>query len=290
METLEIKYRTWYKGVPPRPIKLQIPGWGGEANQHTNGDKPQPWHCVPFVEGNTYGLELCYPFDSECRVTLEAGKPIFSGDFSKEQVDLPNLTLPPFSSFSPGHFGMTSALDIKVPEGYVLRTETHPRFYTDETGTVPCCLPGHLQTEWWPRIFFVVFKNPYPGQTIIFRKGEPYGQILIVPKKIIYDIKQMTDAEISERTSNETKIDQYAKQICKNDWHDHKCQNFDDKYKVLSRTFAKGGQIAIDKLMQSAAKKLETKLHIAKSKIKKIKNRLVMRRKDESIQDKEKKL
>ena len=68
MENIKLKYRSLFKGLSPKPIKLEIPGWAGEQNKHTNGDKPQPWHCPPFIEAATYGLELCYPFETECRV------------------------------------------------------------------------------------------------------------------------------------------------------------------------------------------------------------------------------
>lgn len=211
MQTLKIKWRNWFKGIPPRPIKLEIPGWAGEKSNHGDGDKPQPWFCPPFVEGATYGLELLYPFDTECHVKIVNGKLFFECDFSEENKDCPYVELPPFSNFAPGHFGMTSSLDIEVPPGYVLRTEPHPRYYTDITNTVPCCIPGHLQTEWWPKIFFVVFKNPMPGQTLIFRKGEPYGQVLVVPRQINYEIKEMTSFETAERLSINEKMNNCSK-------------------------------------------------------------------------------
>lgn len=281
METLEIKYRTWHKGIPPKPIKLQIPGWAGESNSHSDGDKPQPWHCPPFLEGATYGLELCYPFESECRVSMVNDQVVFDGDFSEEQKECPDVSLPPFMCFAPGHFGMTSALDIKVPTGYILRTECHPRYYTDATYTVPCCLPGHIQTEWWPKIFFVVFKNPMPGQTLIFRKGEPYGQALVIPKKVIYDIKEMTKTEAFLRGSTDEKLSKHCKKFVKNDWHDNLGQNFDDKYKVLSGIFNKSGANGVQDFLDDLAFKMENK--------KKIKCKLVIKRNHESIQDKEEK-
>ena len=281
MDKLEIKYRSWYKGIPPRPIKLQIPGWAGEPNDHTNGDKPQPWHCPPFVDGATYGLELCYPFETECRVSIVDGQVVFGGDFTEEQKECPDATLPPFMCFAPDHFGMTSALDIKVPDGYVLRTECHPRYYTDTTYTVPCCLPGHIQTEWWPKIFFVVFKNPMPGQTLIFRKGEPYGQVLVIPKKVSYEIKEMTTVEATQRVSTDDKLGKYCKRFVNNDWHDNVGHNFDDKYKVLNAVFNKNGAKGVRDFVDAVANKIENQ--------KKFRGKLVMKRKDESIQDKEEK-
>lgn len=254
MKKLSLKYRNWHNAEPPKPIKLQIPGWAGEPNDHKTGDKPQPWHCLPFIEGNTYGLELCYPFWTECHVYMKNEKICFDGDFSQENSGIP---MPPFSAFAPGHFGMTSALDIKVPEGYVLRLETHPRFYTDDKNTTPCCIPGHLQTEWWPKIFFVVFKNPMPGQTYIFRKGEPYGQILIVPKKVSYEISEMSNKEILERNNFDQIIEDYGKTISNNDWNDYLGNNFNDKYKVLSAVFAKSGEEGLNVFIKELIEKIK---------------------------------
>ena len=272
MNKLEIKWRAWYQGQPPRQTKLQIPGWAGLPNEHKTGDKPQPWHCVPFVEATTYPLELFYVFDTECHVKMVNNEIVFDGDFSEEQKKC-NVGLPPFLSFSPGHFGMTSALDIQVPSEYILRLETHPRFYTDTTNTVPCALPGHLQTEWWPKFFFVVFKNPMPNQTIIFKKNEPYAQILILPKKVEYKVSEMNQEESTKRFLLDEKIDKYAKDFVKNDWFDYKGNNFDDKYKILNAIFAKEGLEGI----QNFLNKIENEVELKKNK--KIRARLIKRKK-----------
>lgn len=250
IESLEVKYRSWYKGIPPKAIKLQIPGWAGDSHGHADGDKPQPWHCPPFVEGSTYGLELIYPFDTEVHVT-NAGKIVFHGDFSSEQegacMDFP------FKIFAPGHFGFTSSLDLEPPPGYAIRLESHPRLYTDTTETVPMVVPGHLQGEWWPKVFFVVFKAPAPHQTYIFRKGEPYGQILIVPKKVSYDVIEMTAEEKQKRFKLDDKISKHGKRISKHSFVDDTGQDFNDKYKVVRKAFNKGGMDAVDCLFEEAA-------------------------------------
>lgn len=159
MQDIEIKYKTWYKGVGPKPIKLEIPGWSGHNHNHSSGEKPQPWHCPPFVAGSTYGLELIYPFESECLVRTRDGKVEFEGDFTTESREC-SVKLPPFSNFAPGHYGFTSSLDIECDPDYVIRLEPHPRYYVDTVGDVPLCITGHLES-WWPRIFFIVFKAPW---------------------------------------------------------------------------------------------------------------------------------
>lgn len=254
---MKVKYRTWYKAIPPRPIKLQIPGWAGERNNHTHGDKPQPWHCVPFIEGSTYGLELIYPFDAETRVVNNNGKITFESDFGSECVwsDPPT---PPFLSFAPNHYGFTSSLDIEAPENHVVRIEPHPKFFTDTTGTTPIAVPGHIH-PWWTKIFFLAFKSPLNGQVHIFRKDEPYAQILIVPQKINYEIELMSKEEINKRVLIEEKITKYSDKLSKNIWDDHLGQRFNDKYKCLLSIANKQGVDGVHKHIEELAEKFTVK-------------------------------
>ena len=254
MEKIIVKYRSWYKGVPPKPIKLTIPGWAGDSHDHTDGARPQPWHCPPFVEGSTYGLELLYPFDTECEVSIKEGKLVFAGDWEQESKEA-GIKLPPFMSFAPGHFGFTSSLDIQAPSDYVIRLEPHPPYYTDETYTCPLAIAGNIQTEWWSRIFFVVFKSPAPGQRYIFRKNEPYAQILVVPKKISYEIKEMTPAEKEFRGKLEQKISKYGQYFVKNKWVDHIGHTFDDKYKILRSIYDKDGLAGVTNFLNNIIEK-----------------------------------
>jgi hypothetical protein len=288
MEEIQVKYRTWYRGSAPRPIKLQIPGWAGINRDHENGATPQAWHCPPFVDGSTYGHELLYPFKNECRVKRINGELIFEGDFSSEDwlIDENGKSIDgiknskqtaPMMSFAPGHYGMSSSLDMEPPEGYVIRTEPHPRFFVDETGTVPCMLAGHIQ-RWWSRIFFVVFKAPREGEEHIFRPGEPYGQVLFVPQKNNVNFIPFTPDEINKRENRERRIGEHGHKIATHVWNDHKHLTFDNKYKVLASAYSRGGYSEVDGCIMQ-------KINCKKNKtIKtKIPNRLIPAKKHETF-------
>jgi hypothetical protein len=250
---IHLRYRTWFKGRPPRPIRLTIPGWAGENNSHEDGSEAQPWHCPPFVEGSCYGLELIYPFDNECRVTTHIdGNINFSGDFKGESPWDNDEGSPPFKTFAKQHYGFTSSLDLMPPEGYVTRLEPHPRYYTDTIGDVPLAITGHIQ-RFWPKIFFVVFKAPWPGQTHIFRKDEPYAQILILPQKISYDIQPMTSEESNERARFDSDLTKGANKYTKNVWRASDGSKFDDKYRQLARLYVKSGEDAVHEFAHKAA-------------------------------------
>src|SRR5688572_28765741 len=221
MDKLQIKYATYAKALPPQPIRLKTPGWAGAADKMEDGSAGQPWHCLPFVEASTYGLELIYQFDTQCQVINDNGLVRFDWDYSKEPGG--DLTGAEFATFFPKeaskYYLFTTRIDIQAPPGYVIRTEPHPRFFTDAINTVPCAIIGHLQTEWWARKLFVVFKVPSPGQRHIFRKGEPYAQIIFVPQRLNYELIKMTPEEEAHRRKLDVQIETARLQIADNVWH-----------------------------------------------------------------------
>ncbi|HEX6745965.1 MAG TPA: hypothetical protein VF092_01535 [Longimicrobium sp.] len=241
---IELRYRAWNEGRPPRRIRLAIPGWAGEEGAAEDGARPQPWHCRPFVDAATYGIELVYAFETECRVTRGGdGVVRFEGDFSDEiaraegkgqRVEVP------FGTFAPHHYGMTTAIDILPPPGYVLRIESHPRFYTDTTGEVPCAVPGHIE-RFWPRMFFAVFKAPRPGETHVFRNGEPFAQLLVVPAAATYALTPMDAPQAEDRATQDHQMSSLQWLVAKHIWKADNGLWFDDKYKQLLRIYRASG-------------------------------------------------
>jgi hypothetical protein len=194
---LEIKYRLAVPGLRPRRTKLEMPGWAGKPAPRTDGSHEYAWHCAPFTEGAQYGIEIFYPYDNELQVSKKGGDFIFDGDFGAPPDD--DLEWPPFRSFGKDYYTFQLLLDLKVGKEWAVRTEPHPRFYTDTTGTVPIAVPALLRTEWWPMISFVVFKSPAEGCTHIFRPGEPMLQILILPVTCDFTLSPMGEEEEAER-------------------------------------------------------------------------------------------
>src|SRR5579864_3348805 len=132
---MDIKYRMTNPGLAPRRTKMEIPGWAGERQPRAEGSREQVWHCVPFSVGAVYGIELFYPYDNELRATTRGGKLILEGDFGPSPDG--GLQWPPFRTFGDIYYTYQILLDLKPPKGFAIRTEPHPRFYADTTGTVP---------------------------------------------------------------------------------------------------------------------------------------------------------
>lgn len=254
---IELGYRAWNEQLPPRRIKLAIPGWAGDEVPAKDGARPQPWHCRPFVDAATYGIELVYGFETECRVTRrDDGSIHFEGDFEPEiaraQAAGQNMTHP-FGAFAPHHYGMSASVDVMPPAGHVLRIEPHPRFFTDLTGTIPAAVPGHIE-RFWPRMFFVVFKAPAPGETHVFRTGEPFAQLLVVPAQATYALEEMPEETAGDRKEQDRQMTQLGYLLAKHIWRADSGLWFDDKYKQLLRIYRAGGLDGVrDHLRQVAA-------------------------------------
>ncbi|RDJ35467.1 MAG: hypothetical protein DWQ19_11670 [Crenarchaeota archaeon] len=254
---IKVKYRTY--GIPPKPVKLEIPGWAGDHHDHSDGCTPQPWHCIPFVEASTYGLELRYSFKTEVHVINKNSKITFQPMQDGKEIEWSETGKIPFSHFAPGHYGMSSLLDVQPPDEHVIRLEPHPRYFTDHTETCPLLVPGHIRS-WWSRVFFVVFKMPSEGTTHIFRHDEPYGQFLIVSEKVKYDLQKMNAEERKKRHERDKKLHHLSFQnaqvkknssICKHVWNDHENNQFDDKYKQMLIMHNNGGDAALDEALKN---------------------------------------
>lgn len=192
-----VKYRLHGHRPPPQLIKLPVPGWAGDAQPRVDGNHEQPWHCTPFSESAKYGIELIYPFDEELRVQRRDGRVILDAKWA-EPAD-PDMMWPPFRTFGEDYYSHQLSLDLLPPPGWAVRTEPHPRFYTDPTNTTPLAVPALIRTEWWPMMFFCIFKAPPEGVTHIFRKGEPFMSLIVIPVEPQITLEKMSDEESAER-------------------------------------------------------------------------------------------
>jgi tetratricopeptide (TPR) repeat protein len=266
--SLAIKFSTNAQTMPPQPIRLVNVDWVGSADKKMeDGSEVQPWHCLPFVEGSTYGLELIYPYENECQVVGANGTIHFEWDFAKEPGGV--CAGGEFRAFSPyeavKYYSFATMMDLVPPPGYVLRTEPHPRYFTDETGTVPLAMIGHLQNEWFPRRVALAFRAPRQGQRHIFRKGEPYAQILFVHHRVKYEMTRLSDEEVAERRALDRTIDTVRFDIAENTWRNPAGVSFTNHYKVLARAFGRGGMAAVRELVEKTAESIAGSFPMNKS-------------------------
>ncbi len=232
-----VKYRSHHPGLEPRRTKLEIPGWAGRSEPRADGSMEQAWHCVPFTEAARAGIELAYPYADELRVAMRDGALWFEGEFGEDEV-----RRPPFRSFGTDYFTYRILLDLKVDDGLALKTEPHPRFYTDRTGTVPIAVPALIR-PWWPMIYFVVFKSPAEGAAHVFRPGEPFMQVTVVRAEDPPELVPMPEAEAAEREIQSRRIHESRATLGADTvWTSATDTVFDGTYRrLLAAARAKGG-------------------------------------------------
>ena len=125
----QVKYRAITDGDVCGERGSKFPA-GAAPRLRKDGSMEQAWHCLPFSEAARYGFELLYPYDHEMRVGAQNGRLAFDGDFGPPPEGHAG-DWPPFRDFGQRYYTYQLSLDLKVDEGYAVRTEPHPRFYTD---------------------------------------------------------------------------------------------------------------------------------------------------------------
>jgi hypothetical protein len=229
-----VKYRLYEPRLAPRRTKLEVPGWGGVPQPRRDGSHEQAWHCMPFNEGVQYGIELFYPFDNELHVTKQNGRVVLDGDFGPDPQT--GIQWPPFRPFGEEYYTCQLLLDLKVADGMAVRTEPHPRLYTSTADDVPIAVPALLRTDWWPMIAFVVFKAPPKGCTHVFRPGEPFMQILLLPAEPRFELVPMDEAEAAEREMRYRRIHASRETLGKDSvWTSSTDTVFDGTYRHILR-------------------------------------------------------
>ena len=141
-----VKYRLFDPRLQPRRTKLEMPGWAGHPEPRKDGSHEYAWHCMPFTEGAQYGIEIFYPYDNELRVTQARRRGRARRRFRpvagsrRAMAAVPQLRRGVLY-LSAAARSARSATDMAV------RTEPHPRFYTEPTDDVPLAVPALLRTE-----------------------------------------------------------------------------------------------------------------------------------------------
>jgi len=229
----EVKFRTREPRLAPRRTKLEIPGWGGQREPRADGAQEYAWHCTPFSESAQYGIELFYPYDSELVVSMQDGQLRLDGDFGPCPDE--GLQWPPFRDFGTKFYTYQILLDLKVEPGFAIRTEPHPRFYTDSSDTCPIAVPALIR-RWWPMMYFCVFKSPAEGRRHVFRPGEPFAQVIVIPEEAPFDLVEMQEEEAAERELQGMRIHANRDRLAEGSrWQSRTDTVFDGTYRFMAR-------------------------------------------------------
>jgi hypothetical protein len=100
---------------------------------------------------------------------------------------------------------------------------------------VPIAVPALIR-NWWPMVFFCVFKSPAEGRTHIFRPGEPFAQIIVIPEEAPFELEPMNEEEAAERELQARRIYANRPNLAKStEWLSSTDTVFDGTYRHLHR-------------------------------------------------------
>jgi len=229
-----VRYRLFGDRPPPQPIKVTVPGWAGDKQPRADGNHEQPWHCIPFSEYARYGIELAYPDWPELRVTTVDGQVRLEAEWGEPPE--PDMMWPPFRTFGEDYYSFQLSLDLAVPPGYAVLTEPHPRYFTDATNQTPLAVPALIRSEWWPMLFFCIFKAPPPGVTHVFRQGEPMIAFSVVPADPDIELVPMDPDEAAQREMRSRRLAANRDRLAEGTrWTSSTDTVFDGSYRNMAR-------------------------------------------------------
>jgi tetratricopeptide (TPR) repeat protein len=122
-----------------------------------------------------------------------------------------------------------------------------------------------VESDWWPKKLFVVFKIPPPGQQHIFRRGEPYAQILCIPRDDDFEMTAMQPQERERRRKLEDDMLQAMSLISRRVWVSNDNVVFTDFYTVLARAFAREGHAGVEAVIQDGVERFRQTVPVGKS-------------------------
>ncbi|MDE2405323.1 MAG: hypothetical protein KGM17_11715 [Sphingomonadales bacterium] len=233
-----VRFRQSGQRIPPRPIRMNVPGWGGDRQPRADGSHEQPWHCMPFSEYAGQGIELCYPYDNPLTVRTIDGRVSLESDWGPPPRDAGQW--PPFRPFGDDYYSYQLSLDLEVPPGWAVRTEPHPRYFTDATCSTPLAVPAVLRSEWWPMIFFAIFRAPPPGVAHVFRPGEPFMAFTAVPDDAAITLAPMPEDVAAQRELRSRRLAANRDRLAEGTrWISDTNTVFDATYRNLARAARK---------------------------------------------------
>lgn len=198
----------------------------------------QPAHCKPWLDGHRVRVLVRFPFDASVVVRGHPNRPVdFSitsggGDVRPEHAAI-------VSTFSTTHFGVATEYTIRTESGVGLLILPPP----SDGAPQPVC--GLVESWWYPKPLFVVFKAPGPGAVVTFRQGQPMctlAPVLCDPPSI----EAMTAEEAEATRAECERYERFSADHPELRWTSAEGQKFSSRYKVLSKQGPSRADVALD--------------------------------------------
>lgn len=222
-----LKYSRPDKIHPPiTRIKPQI---SEDERQKAKQNPPPvlPSHCKPFMSAQSFGYLVTFPFPLTLQVKGEPGvPPTFEISPPEKEQEYPGV----FSLFAAKHFGIATDYRLKTEEGIGIYVDSLPDSYPARGQLIR----GLIETWWYPRSLFLVFKQPEPGEIITFKYGDPMAVLIPVLCEQLA-VEEFTPEEEKEATKKYNNYLDYSKEHPELVWTSAEGHEFSGTYKVFSK-------------------------------------------------------
>ncbi|GAB4580970.1 MAG: hypothetical protein Fur0022_37150 [Anaerolineales bacterium] len=140
-------------------------------------DPPQvvPFQCKPWVDGQSIGWTLYYGYITPIGIYgLGEGKIEVENLFQLVRETNQERVV---DQFARGHFGIGTGYRLRTPPGFVslILPPAHP-----PEGLVT--LTGIIETDWYPRQLFLVFRAPEKGVRVSLDYKMEIARVVVIPR------------------------------------------------------------------------------------------------------------
>lgn len=218
---MTVKYARTERSFPPlTPLKAVVND-DERALRRLEHPPALPSHCKPWVDANSFGAVVPFPY--AYRLTVEGTE-----DLPRTRVEhaINARHRDVVGFFAPGYF--TLALP------YYLRTEPRIGLYVTTLPSSDDDRPlvrGLIETWWYPKPLFLVFRRPQPGATVVFEYGDPLCVLLPVvcgPPSV----EEMSSDELAAVRDREAEYDEYLSDHPELRWTSAAGTGFSRRYRV----------------------------------------------------------
>lgn len=174
---------------PSRPVL-------GAAERRQAAARPPeaaPQHCKPWTDGQALGWILAYGFLSPItihsdgvRITVD-GLDQLAAETQQERI---------VDQFAADHFGIGSGYTLRTPPGYGSLLLPPPA--APSQPPVLEVVSGFLESDWYPRQLFVVFRVPPAGNSVTLDHGSPLARVVVAPYQSSLSAEPLDAAALAE--------------------------------------------------------------------------------------------
>lgn len=212
--------------TPPKPhITPEQKAKAAETPPHA-----VPFHCKPWVDGQTLGWTLFYGYLSPLRIV---GLGDYQFEVADEQVRKERGGREIIGRFANTHFGFASGYILQTPPGLVsyICPAKNPPANLD-------LLDGVVETDWYPKGLFLVFRVPQAGEVIELDYGAELARVVLVPRHQKLAAQPLTATELEGVYAEQ---DRYSaeKATSPTRWQSASGKVFDHVYKQWSQSYVR---------------------------------------------------